>query len=159
MSFIDGERDEFSYNKNGQLISAKNSNHEISFTYDEYGKLITESQNGVDIGYEYNQRGFVTHIHLPNGKTIHHQINGQNQLKAILYSEKLVGEFIYDANGLELSQSMGKLEQLKEYDFMGRLTQQAAYKQGIGRSPITRRSYAYQNDGKLESVDDLKRGK
>ncbi len=42
---------------------------------------------------------------------------------------------------------------------MGRLTKQAAYKKGIQRNPISRRTYAYQKDGKLESIDDLKRGK
>ncbi len=154
----DGTNTKFSYNDKGQIISGINEDHEIKRSYNARGNLIKEQQDDVEIHYDYDERGLLTHITLPNGKIIEYKMNNLNQLQKVLYDDRLVSEFIYNASGLEVSQSMGRLERIKEYNFMGGLIKQAAYKKGSRRNPI---SICYYNkeQKRLENIDDLMHSK
>ena len=153
----DGELSQFSYNANGQLLSANNLNRQLAFEYTPSGQLSAEIQDGQALTHHYNKLGLRTETRLPSGETIGYQLDQQQRWSGVSFDGQRVVDIERDAWGRETQRFQGASTSEFEYDVMGRLSSHSVSAQS-GKQQIISRGYGYDDAGNLALVDDFRKG-
>ncbi|WP_415846483.1 DUF6531 domain-containing protein, partial [Vibrio aerogenes] len=147
--YQDGDSSQFSYDKQGRLTEASNSQHTTQFEYNDQHQLTAQIQDGQRIAYDTQP----THhrLTLPNGQNLTYHIGAGHKLSHISVDEKVLSRYEYDAKGFEVKQNLGAMTLLQSYDPYGRLIEQRGE---VAHQPqaITRRGYAYDKAGRVAQI-------
>ena len=151
-SYPDNSQDLFTYDLNGNMLTAVNSNASLSFTYDAAGRMLSETQNGHTSQYVYNTRNNTIGMTYPGGRAIQEQYDVRGRLTAINEGGNPVVLMEYNANN-RLSQRTYNNGDVTNYsyDAAGRLTKIKNL-----NSQLSTLNYIYDNGGNmLAKIDSI----
>lgn len=163
IKYDNGEADEFTYGKMGELLSAENKNAKLELEYDIMGNPIKEIQNGHSIESKYSEDfaiGYRTEIHSSLGLNLDLNLNkfGQSQEINADFGNlaKYRSQLSYNALGQILervinTQNGSKIKDSWSYDPQGRPLAQIV---NINQRESNRRRYTWLTGDKLESIID-----
>lgn len=158
----DGDNSVFSYDRNGRLASAINRHRNLAFDYTANGQLRAETQDGQCIEHDYDALGNRTGTRLPGGQQLDFAYNPQGLFTALDFNGQNITRLERNALGQEVARSQGQLHSGYEYDPAGRLTRHWAQHHNAqpnnSRPSVIDRRYQYDAAGRLQGVDDLRRG-
>jgi len=157
----------FAYDVLGRLTRAVNGHRRVQFRYNLSGDLIEERQDGHTLAHHFDQAGQKTRTTLPDGRHLTFHYNDSHQLSALDLDEHRLVDHHYDSYGRERHRQCGELRIDSEYDPMGRLSRQQAWKAHLSdasaqRQPthqaIQQRQYHYNALDQLTEQNDLLKG-
>jgi RHS repeat-associated protein len=146
-------RTTFTYDAAGFLSHAANADVDLAIERDMLGRVLAETVNGRTLCVAYDSGGRRVRRRTPSGIETTWTYDGRNRPTILRQGEREMS-FAYDAAGREISRATDSGVQLNQlWDPTGRLLEQVLGVPGhVG--PANRRSYRYQLDGLLVSVDD-----
>ncbi|TDO20927.1 RHS repeat-associated core domain-containing protein [Pedobacter duraquae] len=150
----DGSSEQYAYDQIGQLIAANNKEAAVRMKRDLLGNIIQESSNAHSLNSRYNAIGQRVHLKSSMGADLNLGYNAQMNWMEQISANGWHAELRYNDWGQEIQRSMpGKVEQLNNYDRVGRLTLQSIQ----GGSKRHDRQYSWDGD-RLKSVRDSSTG-
>lgn len=156
--FGDGTAHRFLYDRAGRLTEAVNDSRMLRFAYSAAGDLLEEQQDGHVLQHRYDGRGRLAATLLPDGREIGVGYDDTDRFARLDFDGRRVAEVLRDDAGREVERRTGSLRSLREYDPQGRLTRQAAWKDGEAAKPLLGRWYRYDPADLIVSIGDWQRG-
>ncbi|WP_395673203.1 RHS repeat-associated core domain-containing protein [Inquilinus sp.] len=156
--FGDSTTHRFRYDRAGRLVEAVNDSRALGFAYDAAGDLLEEHQDGHMLQHRYDGRGRLAATRLPDGREIGVGYDDTDRFATVDFDGRRVAEILRDDAGREVERRTGALRSLREYDPQGRLTRQAAWKDGEAAKPLLGRWYRYDPADLIVSIGDWQRG-
>ena len=156
-TFADESVAEFAYDPAGRLVQALNAVCELEFTYDVAGRLVAERQNDFIVESAYDATGNRSELKGPFDYAVGFTYRiGAGLSSCVLPGERTV-RFDTDAVGRITGMvSWSGLEVESKYDSGGRLAHRRAR---IAPARQLARSYHYDSDGNLLTIEDSAAGK
>jgi RHS repeat-associated protein len=163
----DGGEVTFTYDANGSLTSAHNSDAAVLFDRDAVGRVLREWQNEEWVASEYDAAGNLTRLTTSRGHAVDYSYDQNGWLSDLVTRGRDRVRFRRNAAGLDVAREMpGGMMMRNRYDEAGRLLEQVvspgrpAVNGRIGpfegRLPDTvRRRYTFGPTGSLASASDL----
>ncbi len=90
--------DLMTYDFEGRLLTANNTNANISFTYDNANRLLSENLNGRITQYSYNVPGRKTTLTYPGGRVIEENYDLRNRMSSVDEGGLPLASYIHDAS-------------------------------------------------------------
>ncbi len=134
---------------------------EIAYRHDAAGRVLSESGINGAVGYEWDALSNLTGLTLPGGQKLAWLHYGSGHVSAIRFGQQLVTEFTRDRLHREVRRTQGPREQLRQYDSLGRRTQQRSELSTdvtLPEQALLERLYRYTVRGELSGVSDTQRG-
>ncbi|WP_161790483.1 RHS repeat-associated core domain-containing protein, partial [Inquilinus limosus] len=156
--FGDGTTHRFLYDRAGRLTEAANDSRVLRFVYSAAGDLLEEHQDGHVLRHRFDSRGRLAATRLPDGREIAIGYDDTDRFAWIDFAGRPLAEIRRDDAGREVERRAGALRSLREYDPQGRLTRQAAWKEGEAAKPLLGRWYRYDPADLIVSIGDWQRG-
>lgn len=137
----------YSYDNNGNELTAQNSNSSISKEYDVLNRVVSKTQDGKTIKYVYDDRGFLTDIAYPNNKLVHYDVNTDGQITAMTDWNNHKTAYDYDKNGriIKTINWNGIVEE-RSYNNDGQVL---TIKASLNDKILTNYKYTYDSEGNL----------
>ncbi|MBD2195080.1 MULTISPECIES: RHS repeat-associated core domain-containing protein [Calothrix] len=170
ITYTDGNSETFTYDRNGNLIEAKERSGDVfKYTYDAAGRITRKTfDDGKFEQYTYDTKGNLASVSDVNNRTTLLVYDANNRLTKITYPNSRFLEFAYDTQGRRtqmkdqsgftsnyIYDADGRLSKLTNasgatiisynYDTVGRLSRET---NGNG----TYTTYAYDNAGQVTSI-------
>lgn len=152
IKYPSGHVEQFKYDTESRVISAKNGNSELEFNYDKQGRLIKVtdrninrkieygydpagnrttlmSPSGLKTFYTYDSLNRITDIKLPDGRNAHYSYNSIGKVERLVHFNGIEHRYSYDDFGrlhrLGFYKRSGKLirDITYQYDSLGRIVQ------------------------------------
>ncbi|WP_228140723.1 RHS repeat-associated core domain-containing protein [Acinetobacter sp. TGL-Y2] len=173
--------EEFSYDSNGQIIQAKNSESNLQWYYDAVGNLTREHHQDFKIGktavwkHSYDEINDRIKTIRPDGQNIDWLTYGSGHVQSLILNGEDIVSFERDDLHRELVRHYANgTSQEQQYDVVGRLTQQRVvnghelgYQTTSNQIPnnavneteqLIQRLYQYDKTGQLIHIQDTRRG-
>lgn len=100
MSYSDGKKAAFRYNKRGELVELKDWNGTVTMEYGKTGKLAkVTDHNGRITGYRYDANGNTTGIDYPDGSAVGYTYDKNNRMTTVQDAGEQAMQYEYDAAG------------------------------------------------------------
>ncbi|MGS6361701.1 RHS domain-containing protein, partial [Enterobacter hormaechei] len=134
---------------------------EIAYRHDAAGRVLSESGINGAVGYEWDALSNLTGLTLPGEQKLAWLHYGSGHVSAIRFGQQLVTEFTRDRLHREVRRTQGPREQLRQYDSLGRRTQQRSELSTdvtLPEQALLERLYRYTARGELSGVSDTQRG-
>ena len=134
---------------------------EIAYRHDAAGRVLSESGINGAVGYEWDALSNLTGLTLPGEQKLAWLHYGSGHVSAIRFGQQLVTEFTRDRLHREVRRTQGPREQLRQYDSLGRRTQQRSELSTdvtLPEQALLERLYRYTARGELSGVSDTLRG-
>lgn len=137
----DGEVSLYTYDKDGMLVKAKNSENLLEFTRDRKTGLVTEERQGeYTVSRTYDSEGNCTRITSSLGADIRHTYDREGNLQTMQAGESWQASWVRDNTGLEVQRSFsGGVTVKTERDCFGREIRKSVRSGGIEKG-----AYRYQ---------------
>jgi YD repeat-containing protein len=145
--YTDGSLINLAYDDQGRLISQESStgNH-VRFTYDDRGRLQSLDRNGAITRYQYDERGNVTTVTSPTGRSAGFEYDAQGRPTSVMDGTGRKTRLEFNAQGrLARQENPGGAVTHREFDDRGRLLRQVDRLGGVT-------AYHYQANGLLAKV-------
>ncbi|QTI88151.1 DUF6531 domain-containing protein [Streptomyces sp. AgN23] len=155
-----GEQATYSYDTNGALLHAANTNTELTREYDRAGRVVSETIDGRTTTYTYDALGRRTQRTTPTGLTSTWTYDANGRPTGLNSNTGTLG-FTYDAAGRELERRLGNHTSLTQtWDQANRLTTQnvTTRHQAEADHILQHRSYTHGTDGYLAEIRELTSG-
>ena len=153
----------FTWDKAGQLETARNLHAKVLFDYTPTGEIAKEttlSRNKTrsELTHQYDPLGHRVRTTLPDGRTLNHLTYGNGHVHQINIDGKVISDIERDDLHRETKRTQGTLESLYTLDAMGRLlasrtTQRDQTTNTTTGQKIARR-YSYDKGGRLTQIED-----
>ncbi len=116
----------FSYDKNGNVLTVTDSQGTISRTYDALNRVTSYTDvKGNTLHYEYDEVGNLVGLTYPDGKVVHYEYDAADQLVKVTDWAGRVTGYEYDKNGRLISETRPNGTQMsRRYNVAGQLVQQ-----------------------------------
>ncbi|MDE8721847.1 RHS repeat protein, partial [Alistipes putredinis] len=102
----DGEVSLYTYDKDGMLVKAKNSENLLEFTRDrKTGQIIEEKQGEYTVSHTYDDEGNCTRITSSLGADIRHTYDREGNLQTMQAGEGWQASWVRDNTGLEVQRT------------------------------------------------------
>ncbi|MGH4033711.1 DUF6531 domain-containing protein [Actinomycetota bacterium Odt1-20B] len=149
----DGRVTTFAYDPNSQLVAATSPESALTLLRDLNGRVTSETVDGHRMTYAYDQLGRRLQRTTPSGATTTWTYDAAGNTKELTASGRAV-RFKHDRSGREVSRGFGDSVTLThDFDELGHLTTQSVTRSTDNRQ-IQHRTYAYDGQGGLTSIDD-----
>lgn len=137
----DGEVSLYTYDKDGMLVKAENSENLLEFTRDrKTGQIIEEKQGEYTVNRTYDSEGNCTRITSSLGADIRHTYDREGNLQTMQAGESWQASWVRDNTGLEVQRTFsGGVTVRTERDCFGREVRKSVQSGGIERG-----AYRYQ---------------
>lgn len=131
----DGEVSLYTYDKDGMLVKAKNSENLLEFTRDRKTGLVTEERQGEHtVSRTYDDEGYCTRITSSLGADIRHTYDREGNLQTMQAGESWQASWVRDNTGLEVQRTFsGGVTVSTERDRFGREVRKSVRSGGIER--------------------------
>ena len=131
----DGEVSLYTYDKDGMLVKAKNSENLLEFTRDrKTGQVIGEKQGEYTVNRTYDGEGNCTRITSSLGADIRHTYDREGNLQTMQAGEGWQASWVRDNTGLEVQRTFsGGVTVCTERDGFGREVRKSVRSGGIER--------------------------
>ena len=131
----DGEVSLYTYDKDGMLVKAKNSENLLEFTRDrKTGQVIGEKQGEYTVSRTYDGEGNCTRITSSLGADIRHTYDREGNLQTMQAGESWQASWVRDNTGLEVQRTFsGGVTVCTERDGFGREVRKSVRSGGIER--------------------------
>ena len=131
----DGEVSLYTYDKDGMLVKAKNSENLLEFTRDrKTGQVIGEKQGEYTVSRTYDGEGNCTRITSSLGADIRHTYDREGNLQTMQAGEGWQASWVRDNTGLEVQRTFsGGVTVCTERDGFGREVRKSVRSGGIER--------------------------
>lgn len=96
--YPDGTTETYSYTPSGDLLTANNSDANITFSYSLGGMLLSETMNGKTTFYQYNTHQNTIAVTYPSGRGIVEHYDLRNRLQTITEGNDTIASFTYDGD-------------------------------------------------------------
>ena len=104
MTYHDGRKAAFRYNKRGELVEMQDWNGVMTMERDVLGRLTgVTDHNGRTVGYTYDSVGNRTAIRYPDESVVNYTYDGNHRLTGVTDAEGRGTQYTYDAAGNLLS--------------------------------------------------------
>jgi len=145
----DGSTVDYTYDRQGNLLSVDDGHWPLHYEYDVQSRLTAEHQGWGTLRYRYNACGQLSHLRLPdnNRLTFNHDKGGD--LASVELNGKTLTSHLFKA-GRERQRQQGRLLSHYHYDEQGRLHAHALNHY--------RRQYNYDKRGNLTRILDTRKG-
>jgi len=157
--YSDGATEQYHYRADGGLLEAVNDTTIVAFERDVMGRVLTETQGPHSITNEYDPLGYRIGVVSSLGAAVRYTRDVAGQLEQIKAGEwQGQALFTRDAQGLEIQRSLSGGVQVRwKRDALGRLTEQRI---ATGNSRVAERvrSYGWQENDRLSSIQDSQHG-
>ncbi len=150
----DGSIVEYTYDRQGNLLSVNDDHRPLTFAYDQQNRLIAEHQGWGTLRYGYDACGRLKHLCLPDNNQLVFNHDKGGHLATVELNGALLTSHLFDA-GREHQRAQGKLLSSYQYDDHERL-----FNHGICDVQGTRyrRQYGYDQAGNLSRLLDTRKG-
>ncbi|WP_285829453.1 RHS repeat domain-containing protein, partial [Phocaeicola sartorii] len=137
----DGEVSLYTYDKDGMLVKAENSENLLEFTRDrKTGQIIEEKQGEYTVNRTYDSEGNCTRITSSLGADIRHTYDREGNLQTMQAGESWQASWVRDNTGLEVQRTFsGGVTVRTERDCFGREVRKSVRSGGIEKG-----AYRYQ---------------
>ncbi|MFC6337602.1 type IV secretion protein Rhs [Pseudomonas sp. CCM 7891] len=150
----DGNSVDYTYDRQGNLLSVDDGHWFLNYEYDIQNRLTAEHQGWGTLRYGYDACGQLTHLRLPDNNRLafHHDKGGH--LATLELNGKTLTSHLFKS-GREHQRQQGQLLSHYHYDEQGRLHAHAITQQ---EQRHYRRQYDYDPSGNLIRVLDTRKG-
>jgi RHS repeat-associated protein len=161
IEYSDGSWEIYSYNRNGQLIEARNENSTVIIERDSTGRILKETQDDYTVDSKYDKLGKRIAVSSSLGANINIERNESGFVSSMIAQNKAgnnwEAQFKYNSLGLETERLLpGGITALFAYDNAGRPVEQVVKN---GSRVMRQRSYAWNVNDRLKSMmNGLTRG-
>ncbi|SEF08837.1 RHS repeat-associated core domain-containing protein [Pseudomonas palleroniana] len=153
-TLADGEVVEYTYDRQGNLLSVDDGHWALAYEYDVQNRLTAEHQGWGTLRYGYDACGQLKHLRLPdNNRLVFNHDKGGHLATVELNGETLTSHLVN--GGREHQRSQGKLLSSYQYDDQGRLLNHGLCDVEGG---IYQRQYDYDKSGNLTRLLDTRKG-
>nr|WP_244640591.1 RHS repeat-associated core domain-containing protein [Pseudomonas fluorescens] len=150
----DGNTVDYTYDRQGNLLSVEDGHWALAYEYDKQNRLAAEHQGWGTLRYGYDACGQLQHLRLPdnNRLTFNHDKGGH--LATVELNGSLLTSHLFSA-GREHQRQQGQLLSHYHYDDQNRLHAHAVTKQ---QNHLYQRQYDYDKTGNLTRLLDTRKG-
>lgn len=150
----DGGIVEYTYDRQGNLLSVDDGYRPLTYEYDPQNRLIVEHQGWGTLRYGYDACGRLKYLRLPDNNQLGFNHDKGGHLATVELNGALLTSHLFDA-GREHQRAQGKLLSSYQYDEHARL-----FNHGICDIEGTRyrRQYSYDKAGNLRYLLDTRKG-
>ncbi|MGX1974449.1 DUF6531 domain-containing protein [Streptomyces kronopolitis] len=147
---VNGEITTYAYDAVGRLTQIIAPDSELTYSHDALGQLVAETVNGRTTTFAYDSLGRRISRITPTGAMSQWTYDAVGQRTSLDASGRTMA-FGYDALGQEVSRTLGEMSLAKQFDPLGRLTDQHVTS---ATETIQHQAYSYRADGYLIGIDD-----
>ena len=97
-SYPDNTADRFSYDAVGNMLTANNTDAQVSFAYDDLGRMLSETLNGLTTHYAYDTKNRTVTKTYPGGRTIVEEYDLRQRLSGLKENNTYVVALGYNDN-------------------------------------------------------------
>jgi len=153
----DGATETYRYRPDGALLEAANETTTVSFARNVLGQVEQERQGEHTVGSEYDPLGYRVGVTSSLGAAVRYSRDAAGQVQQIKAGE-WQALFVRDAQGLEIQRTLsGGVQARWKRDALGRPTEQRI-RTGNTRIAERVRSYGWQENDRLSSIQDSAHG-
>jgi RHS repeat-associated protein len=160
----------YSFDANGNLVSAINNDAAMTFNRDALGRIVRETLGEHWVESRYNQLGQLLRTTTSLGHDARYGVDGNGAVITLTTNGDTVTEYVRNARGQETARQMAGARLEQRYDDMGRLVEQhvapgrtlGSNSAGYAVLPgdhVIDRHYAYDNNSSITSVVDRRWGR
>ena len=153
----DGSWASYRFDVLGRMIKAENEMRRVGFAYDARGLVLRERQDRVEIVHKLSLRGERLATTLPDGRRIGYSYDQDSLFERLSFQDRDVLQLTRDRMGRETLREGGGIGMQTDYDTLGRIERQRAYRQRRD-APAFGRNYGYDQAGLIRSIRDVARG-
>ena len=150
----DGNRVDYAYDRQGNLLSVEDGHWALAYEYDSQNRLTAEHQGWGTLRYGYDACGQLNNLRLPDNNRVAFNHAKGGQLEKVEVNGQTLTTHLFDT-GREHQRGQGKLLSSYQYDDQGRL-----FNHGLCdiEGAIYRRQYHYDTSGNLTRLLDTRKG-
>ena len=117
--------DSFTYNAIGHILTANNTDAQVSFTYDDNGRILSETLNGETTNYAYDIKNRKIMKTYPCGRTITEEYDIRERLTEVKENNSSIMKHTYFSNNYLSQRTYGNSISIHfVFDALNRLIQQ-----------------------------------
>jgi RHS repeat-associated protein len=150
VEYHDGSFEQYSYNRDGLLVEARNNHSQLKITRDRQGRITEEWQDGQIVGSSYDKTtGRRNRVTSSLGADMAMAYTAGGQLQS-MQAKDWGMHLTYDARGLEVERELtGGVTSRTEYDHTGRISRHTVTSNG---REMRRHSYRWSHNDRLISI-------
>ncbi|MBX4135766.1 RHS domain-containing protein [Pseudomonas sp. S5F11] len=145
---------EYTYDRQGNLLSVDDGHWALAYEYDRQNRLTAEHQGWGTLRYGYDACGQLKHLRLPDNNRVAFNRDKGGHLATVELNGKTLTSHLFNA-GLEHQRQQGQLLSHYHYDDQQRLHAHAVTHQP---HPLYQRQYDYDRAGNLTRLLDTRKG-
>ncbi|WP_244192373.1 RHS repeat-associated core domain-containing protein [Pseudomonas rhodesiae] len=145
---------EYTYDRQGNLLSVDDGHWTLAYEYDRQNRLTAEHQGWGTLRYGYDACGQLKHLRLPDNNRVAFNRDKGGHLATVELNRKTLTSHLFNA-GLEHQRQQGQLLSHYHYDDQQRLHANAVTHQS---HPLYQRQYDYDRAGNLTRLLDTRKG-
>ncbi|WP_379555473.1 RHS repeat-associated core domain-containing protein, partial [Pseudomonas sp. MD332_8] len=145
---------EYTYDRQGNLLSVDDGHWALAYEYDRQNRLTAEHQGWGTLRYGYDACGQLKHLRLPDNNRVAFNRDKGGHLATVELNGKTLTSHLFNA-GLEHQRQQGQLLSHYHYDDQQRLHAHAVTHQ---THPLYQRQYDYDRAGNLTRLLDTRKG-
>ncbi|WP_082036819.1 RHS repeat-associated core domain-containing protein [Pseudomonas rhodesiae] len=144
---------EYTYDRQGNLLSVDDGHWALAYEYDRQNRLTAEHQGWGTLRYGYDACGQLKHLRLPDNNRVAFNRDKGGHLATVELNGKTLTSHLFNA-GLEHQRQQGQLLSHYHYDDQQRLHAHAVTHQ---THPVYQRQYDYDRAGNLTRLLDTRK--
>ncbi|NMY80519.1 RHS repeat protein [Pseudomonas rhodesiae] len=145
---------EYTYDRQGNLLSVDDGHWALAYEYDRQNRLTAEHQGWGTLRYGYDACDQLKHLRLPDNNRVAFNRDKGGHLATVELNGKTLTSHLFNA-GLEHQRQQGQLLSHYHYDDQQRLHAHAVTHQS---HPLLQRQYDYDRAGNLTRLLDTRKG-
>uniref|UniRef100_UPI00143E0E9A RHS repeat-associated core domain-containing protein n=1 Tax=Pseudomonas veronii TaxID=76761 RepID=UPI00143E0E9A len=150
----DGNLVEYTYDRQGNLLSVDDGHWALAYEYDPQNRLTAEHQGWGTLRYGYDACGQLKHLRLPDNNRVVFNHSKGGHLATVELNGALLTSHLFKA-GQEHQRQQGQLLSHYHYDEQHSLHAHTVVQQDI---PLYQRHYDYDKTGNLTRLVDSRKG-